>query len=249
MRADGSEFPVELIVTRPDLPGPPLFCGYLRDVTEAHARERDQRRLMDEQAALRRVATAVAASTDPRRVFGVVTEEVARLLRRAEREHGALRRRTRRRPSVGGWSERRRPQRAGRRRRCGWTATPPSARVYRTGAPARVDDYDARRRRARRASCAGSASARAVAAPIFLGGRLWGAVIVSSVEPDAVPAGRRAADRRLRRARRAGAGQRAGARGARRVARPHRRRRATPSAGGWSATCTTARSSGSCRWR
>ena len=64
MRADGSEFPVEVVITRADLPGPPLFCGYLRDVTEAQARERDQRRLMEEQAALRRVATAVAASTD-----------------------------------------------------------------------------------------------------------------------------------------------------------------------------------------
>ena len=47
MRADGSEFPVELIVTRADLPGPPLFCGYLRDVTEARERERDLRRLAD----------------------------------------------------------------------------------------------------------------------------------------------------------------------------------------------------------
>ena len=39
MRADGSTFPVELAVTRPDLPGPPLFCGYLRDVTERRRAE------------------------------------------------------------------------------------------------------------------------------------------------------------------------------------------------------------------
>ena len=80
MRADGTEFPVELAVTRPDLPGPPLFCGYLRDVTERRAAEKALRRLADEQAALRRVATAVAASIDPRVVFGLVTEEVGRLL-------------------------------------------------------------------------------------------------------------------------------------------------------------------------
>ena len=39
MRADGSVFPVELAVTRPDLPGAPLFCGYLRDVTERRRAE------------------------------------------------------------------------------------------------------------------------------------------------------------------------------------------------------------------
>ena len=42
MRADGSEFPVEVVITRADLPGPPLFCGYLRDITERKLRERDQ---------------------------------------------------------------------------------------------------------------------------------------------------------------------------------------------------------------
>src|SRR5262249_5584835 len=39
-----------------------------------------QRRLGDEQAALRRVATLVAADTPPEQVFGRVTEEVCRLL-------------------------------------------------------------------------------------------------------------------------------------------------------------------------
>jgi PAS domain S-box-containing protein len=34
MRHDGSEFPVELTVTRISLPGPPTFTGYLRDITE-----------------------------------------------------------------------------------------------------------------------------------------------------------------------------------------------------------------------
>ena len=33
MRADGSEFPVELTVTRIRLPGPPIFTGYVRDIT------------------------------------------------------------------------------------------------------------------------------------------------------------------------------------------------------------------------
>ena len=42
MRADGSEFPVEIAITRPRLAGPPLFTGYLRDVTE---RKRDEQAL------------------------------------------------------------------------------------------------------------------------------------------------------------------------------------------------------------
>jgi PAS domain S-box-containing protein len=34
VRADGSEFPVELAITRIPLDGPPSFTGYLRDITE-----------------------------------------------------------------------------------------------------------------------------------------------------------------------------------------------------------------------
>ena len=34
MRADGSEFPAELTVTRAGLPGAPAFIGYVRDITE-----------------------------------------------------------------------------------------------------------------------------------------------------------------------------------------------------------------------
>ena len=40
MRADGSEFPVELTVTRIPSDGPPSFTGYLRDITERTIRRR-----------------------------------------------------------------------------------------------------------------------------------------------------------------------------------------------------------------
>ena len=80
MRADGSTFPVELAVTRPDLPGPALFCGYLRDVTERRRAERALHGMAEEQAALRRVATAVAAEVEPERLFGLIAEEVGRAL-------------------------------------------------------------------------------------------------------------------------------------------------------------------------
>ena len=193
MRKDGTEFPVELAVTRPDLPGPPLFCGYIRDVTERRAADLALRRLADEQAALRRVATAVAAERDPGVVFGLVTEEVGRLLNaqtanmvRYEGDGMAT--------VLGGWSD-------------GDVGSVPvgdtvlmdgetaAARVWRSGRPERVDSYE---------HMTGTLAARlrelgfrsAVAAPVMLGGGLWGAVIVSTVhdEPFAEGAEQRIAD-------------------------------------------------------
>ncbi|MDQ1424608.1 MAG: hypothetical protein QOD72_2106, partial [Acidimicrobiaceae bacterium] len=41
MRADRTQFPVELSITQVDLPGPPIFTGYLRDVTEPIRAERE----------------------------------------------------------------------------------------------------------------------------------------------------------------------------------------------------------------
>jgi PAS domain S-box-containing protein len=43
IRADGSTFPVELTITRIDVPGPPTFTGYLRDITDRKAAEAELR--------------------------------------------------------------------------------------------------------------------------------------------------------------------------------------------------------------
>ena len=43
MRSDGSEFPVELTITRIALPGPPTFTGYLRDITDRVEADRELR--------------------------------------------------------------------------------------------------------------------------------------------------------------------------------------------------------------
>ena len=87
MRADGSEFPAELTVTRAGLPGAPAFIGYVRDITERQRAEEDlltaRQRLKavaDEQAALRRVATLVARGAPQEEVFAVVAREVASVL-------------------------------------------------------------------------------------------------------------------------------------------------------------------------
>jgi PAS domain S-box-containing protein len=43
MRADGAEFPVELTITRIQLPGPAMFTGYLRDISERKRAEAELR--------------------------------------------------------------------------------------------------------------------------------------------------------------------------------------------------------------
>ena len=55
MRRDGTEFPVELTITRIALPGPPTFTGYLRDIT---VRTRAIRELRASRARLVEVADA-----------------------------------------------------------------------------------------------------------------------------------------------------------------------------------------------
>jgi PAS domain S-box-containing protein len=186
LRKDGSEFPVELAVTRPDLPGPALFCGYLRDVTEQLAAERALRHLADEQAALRRVATAVAAEVEQDQLFALVTEQVGLLLDanranvfRFEDDDTVT--------AVGTWSTGNAVYvTAGARIPLdGPIAT---ELVRRTGRPARVDDF---------ARVGGTTGARmrelglrcSVAAPVSIGGRLWGALSASSVDPGPFPEG------------------------------------------------------------
>ena len=56
MRADGTEFPAEVTVTRTGLPGQPAFTGYVRDITD---RQRAEQELMASRARL--VAASDAA--------------------------------------------------------------------------------------------------------------------------------------------------------------------------------------------
>jgi PAS domain S-box-containing protein len=162
----------------------------LSDITERRqaeervvASERATRALADEQAALRRIATLVAAEAPPASVFERVTEEVAGLLRtpsaslvRYEDDGRAM--------VVGAWRE------------PGSDINPVGtafalegdsviARVRRTGSPQRIDDYE-------RASGPLAGQLRAlgyrssVAAPVTVGGRLWGALIASTREPESL---------------------------------------------------------------
>ena len=193
--------------------------------------EASQRALADEQAALRRVATLVAGGAPPSRVFEQVTEEVARLLgmpgaslvRYDGDAHGDGRRRL----------ERRRQAAPARRRSTfdldGDTVVGEGA--AHAASPQRVERYaDARGDLAETLRAPGYRAA--VAAPVTVAGRLWGALAAGTRSDEPLPEGARTAAVRLRRAGRPGAGERRRARAARRVARADRRgrRRRAPAA-------------------
>jgi PAS domain S-box-containing protein len=179
MRADGSEFPVELALSQVD--GEPLLiCGALRDLTEAKRAEDDLHSLADEQASLRRVATLVAQQASPTEVFAAVAEGVARILGvpaismiRFESDRAATK--------IAGWGES--PFPVGTR----WTLDDPSvmASVMQTDSPARIDDY---------ATVAGAHAERVreagirsgIGAPIVVEGKSWGVLIAFSTDPEPV---------------------------------------------------------------
>jgi PAS domain S-box-containing protein len=68
LRADGTEFPLELTITRVDVPGPPVFTGFLRDVTE-------RRRQEDRERFLAQAQTVLSASLD----YETTLKQIARL--------------------------------------------------------------------------------------------------------------------------------------------------------------------------
>ena len=152
--------------------------------TEARA---EVERLADEQAALRRVATLVARQPSPDEVFAAVAEEVGRLVRvddtrilRYEADGTGT--------VVADWGD------AHATKLIGTPVTLEgnniAALVFRTGRPARIDDY------ARNATGSIAAYARAargtrstVGVPIVVDGRLWGAMVAASRQPEPLPAG------------------------------------------------------------
>ena len=58
IRSDGTEFPVELAITRVDVPGAPLFTGYLRDITKRKGNEEERQKLLAAEQEARAAAEA-----------------------------------------------------------------------------------------------------------------------------------------------------------------------------------------------
>jgi signal transduction histidine kinase len=140
--------------------------------------------LLEEQAALRRVATLVAESTPPDKVFPAVNEEVARLLGvdgtrllRYEADGTAA--------IVASWGE---PTIVPAGTRIALDGRTIASLVRSSGGPARIEDYED-------ASGSVAAIARergvcsAVGAPITVDGRLWGAMTAFSKTKKPLPSG------------------------------------------------------------
>ena len=151
----------------------------------AEASERMHAALADEQAALRRVAALVAGGPAPGEVFATVADEVARLLGvrdvtmfRFEDDGTAT--------VVASASSEEESFPVGARLPLdGHNVT---AEVYRTGRAARIDHYaDATGDVGTRGKSLGFRSA--VASPIVVDGRLWGAMATGSRRPAPLPPG------------------------------------------------------------
>ena len=141
---------------------------------------------LDEQAALRRVATAVARQRTPDEIFAVVTDEAGELFGATAstlfRFEGA----------VGvGMSDWHTPEAQGvpKGLRVDLTLESATGRVYQTGAPARVDSYDEIETERIDAPLRSLGIRAAVAAPIVVDGRIWGSISLSTVRPRPFPPG------------------------------------------------------------
>ena len=138
----------------------------------------DLRMLVEEQAALRRVAVAVATESTAERVFDVVAEEVARLLGADAANLVSLGPRPGEGLIVGTWSEPGVPI-PGDGTVIAIARGSAIDRVARTGAPARLatDDPGVPPELHERLVALGVTSL--VAAPIVVSGEIWGALVVS----------------------------------------------------------------------
>jgi signal transduction histidine kinase len=153
------------------------------DTSAGHA---DVQVLLEEHAALRRVATLVASAGEPARTFPAVTEEVGRLLG-AQTANMVRYRHDGTADVIGAWNEPGVPSVpiGARIELDGETLTP---KICRSGRPERVDDYTPLTGRlAERLHALGIVSG--VGAPIIFDGDLWGAVVVSSVRTHGFPPG------------------------------------------------------------
>jgi PAS domain S-box-containing protein len=177
--------------------------GVARDVTDrrrADAELREAQRMVEvssdelrvlaeEHVALRRVATLVARESLPREVFAAVAEEVGRLLRvngtrllRYE-DDGSV-------TIVGDWGEPDAGMLVGTHvtlKRDGMGRESVAALVLHTGRLARIDDC------AKAPGAVGAYARRlgirsAVGTPIVVGGRLWGAMVALSRQPEPLSA-------------------------------------------------------------
>jgi PAS domain S-box-containing protein len=178
-RRDGTTFPVEIALIPLYADSDALAIAVVRDISEHQA-------VVDQQAALRRVATLVARGAQPDAVFAAVTSEVGKLLDvdftslSRFRSDGAI-------TVIGGWS------RTGTLLTSVGTTLPAGGenihtQVFRTRQPARFDRIRGDVGAAVAPALAAGVRA-AVGAPINVEGQLWGLIIASSTREEPLSAG------------------------------------------------------------
>ena len=152
-------------------------------IANAEARE-ELRRVADEQAALRRVATLIARGASPDVVFDAVAAEVGRVLATdftlISRYDGAGSLEI-----VGGWSRAGPTPFVGQSTQLGGHNV--STLVFERNAPARVDRLVDANDTTTLARASGAQSS--AGAPVTVEGRLWGVMIVASADVRALPPG------------------------------------------------------------
>jgi PAS domain S-box-containing protein len=191
-RADGTEFPAELTVTRAGPPDAPSFTGFVRDITDRQRAQQDLeaarvhlKSIADEQAALRHIAMLVARGSPPLAVFDAVCEETGRLIGATNVNLAHFT------PdgfnlTMSGWSLRQNHVPTGTRLPLEGDTI--NVIIQRTRAPARVDSYvgvegdlaSLLRRLGIRSE---------VGAPVVVEGTVWGALIAGSDKAEPLPDG------------------------------------------------------------
>ena len=163
-----------------------LIAGQLAVSLDNAQLYEENRRVAEEQASLRRVATLVAQGAPPETLFGSVAEEVGNLF--ADVDVVAIGRYTAEESIefVGHWSTLGTLELLGKTVRLGGHNV--STAVFETGRPARVDhlvdDATPLAEHARQTGARSSAGA-----PIIVEGRLWGSISVGCVHEKGLPAG------------------------------------------------------------
>jgi signal transduction histidine kinase/PAS domain-containing protein len=159
------------------------LVGTIVDVTERRQAETELERLAGEQAALRRVATLVAREASQAKVFSAIADGIGQLF--GTGDVGMLRYEGDRSQVVlasSGTFKDIFP--TGSRQPLGGENA--ASRVFRTGRPARIDDYGP-------ASAPIGAAVRStgircvVATPIVVEGRLWGAMVAGTTQDEPLP--------------------------------------------------------------
>jgi signal transduction histidine kinase len=156
-----------------------------RTLDAEHSRD-ELRNLADLQAALRRVATLVARGVDPSEVFSAVADELARCL---DVHHATL---FRLEPDGTGLLLAGHHETDGTKmlvgQRLPLDGESVAARVFRTGRPARMDSHEHDNAPGPAAEYIRRLGMRSgVGVPIMVDGRVWGAAIVGSAQPDPLP--------------------------------------------------------------